>query len=63
MLLSFNKTSFTQYHNETLQHLTLKIKGGLIAYEDEALSLFAGKTKNSFVYNFNFLLCEEYQKG
>ncbi len=63
MLLSFNKASFTEFHNETLQHVTLKIKTGLISYEDEAFSVFAAKTKNSFVYNLNFLICEEVPYG
>ena len=57
MLLSFNKTSFTQYHNETLQHLTLKVKSGMVSYEEDALTNFKAKIKKSFVYNISYLVC------
>jgi hypothetical protein len=61
VFLAFNKTSFTQYHNQSLQHLTLRVKSGTVAFESEAMGAFAAKTRNSFVYNFNFLLCEAVQ--
>ena len=63
LLLSFNKTSFTKYHNETLQQLTLKVKAGQVAFEPEPLQAFAVKTRNSFVYNISFLVCEELKEG
>lgn len=59
MFLAFNKTNFVQYHNETLQNVTMKIKSGLVGCEQEGQSAFWNKNKNSYVYNFSFILCEE----
>ena len=56
LLLGFNKASFMQTMDTTLQHLTLRVRKEVAIEREELKAL--NKNRTSFVYNSDFLICD-----